>query len=138
MSHPQSTQWWIISAGEDPVREKVWNEFRNSNTVGFYWNETGDLSKLNDEKIKEKFKQIGIKEKGKPRFWDPARAILMVKKKDLEIDREQLFFIVVVNTFYDTFRRVPTGKLWLSKHCFYCAMQTFCSMTRRVWHSKRQ
>ena len=64
--------------------------------------------------------------------------ILMVKKKDLEIDREQLFFIVVVNTFYDTFRRVPTGKLWLSKHCFYCAMQTFCSMTRRVWHSKRQ
>jgi hypothetical protein len=31
MSQPQSTQWWIISAGEDPVREKVWNEFKNSN-----------------------------------------------------------------------------------------------------------
>ena len=83
MSQPQSTQWWIISAGEDPVREKVWNEFRNSNTVGFYWNETGDLSKLTEEQIKEKFKQIGIKEKGKPRFWDPARAILMVKKNDI-------------------------------------------------------
>ena len=79
----QSTTWWIISAGEDPVREKVWNEFRNSNTVGFYWNETGDLSKLTEEQIKEKFKQIGIKEKGKPRFWDPARAILMVKKNDI-------------------------------------------------------
>jgi hypothetical protein len=83
MSQHQSTQWWIISAGEDSVREKVWNEFRNSNTVGFYWNETGDLSKLTEEQIKEKFKEIGIKEKGKPRFWDPARAILMVKKNDI-------------------------------------------------------
>ena len=79
----QSNRWWIISAGEDPVREKVWNEFRNSNTIGFYWNQLGDLSKLTEEQIKEKFKQIGIKEKGKPRFWDPARAILMVKKNDI-------------------------------------------------------
>ena len=79
----QSTQWWIISAGQDAKRDNVWNEFRNSNTVGFYWNETGDLSKLTEEQIKEKFKQIGIKEKGKPRFWDPARAILMVKKNDI-------------------------------------------------------
>ena len=79
----ESTRWWIISAGKEEERDNVWNEFKNSNNVGFYWNETGDLSKLTEEQIKEKFKEIGIKEKGKPRFWDPARAILMVKKNDI-------------------------------------------------------
>ncbi len=83
MSQNQSTQWWIISAGKEAERDNVWNEFKNSNTVGFYWNETGDLSKLTEEQIKEKFKQIGIEEEGKPKDWGPARDILKVKKNDI-------------------------------------------------------
>ncbi|MDC0208718.1 AAA family ATPase [Nitrosopumilus sp.] len=83
MSQHQSNQWWIISAGKETERDNVWNEFKNSNTVGFYWNETGDLSKLTEEQIKEKFKQIGIEEEGKPKDWGPARDILKVKKNDI-------------------------------------------------------
>jgi len=79
----QSTQWWIISAGQDAKRDNVWNEFRNSNTVGFYWNETGDLSKLTEEQIKEKFKQLGIKKRGKKYDWGSARDILKIKKNDI-------------------------------------------------------
>jgi len=79
----QSVEWWLISAGKDAERDNVWNEFKNSNTVGFYWNETGDLSKLTDKQIKEKFKQIGIKKDGKPKDWGPARDIKKVKKNDI-------------------------------------------------------
>ena len=72
----QSTTWWIISAGEEPNRKNIWNEFRNSNTVGFYWNETGDLRKLNDDQIKEKFDEFD-------KDWGPGRDILKIKKNDV-------------------------------------------------------
>ena len=71
-----STQWWIISAGREEERETVWNEFRDSNTVGFYWNETGDLSKLNDDQIKKKFGQL-------QNDWGPGRDIKKIKKNDI-------------------------------------------------------
>jgi len=73
--------WWIISAGRVDIRVETWNEFRDSNTVGFFWNDVGDLKKLSEDGIKEGFKKHD-------KDWGPGRDILKIKKDDIIFVKE--------------------------------------------------
>ena len=75
------TTWWIMSAGRANKRVETWNEFRDSNTVGFFWNDVGDLSKLSEDEIKEGFKKY-------KKDWGPGRDILKIKKDDVIFVKE--------------------------------------------------
>jgi MoxR-like ATPase len=51
-------EFWKVSAGEEEVREKIWNEFRTTNSVGIFWNETGDVTTLNRKELTSIFKKL--------------------------------------------------------------------------------
>ena len=96
----KQTTWWIMSAGRANKRVETWNEFRDSNTVGFFWNDVGDLSKLSEDEIKEGFKKY-------EKDWGPGRDILKIKKdtetKTIESHltriRKKLLSIIRAQTF---------------------------------------
>lgn len=54
--------FWLVSAGEKDVKAKVWNEFKNSKSVGVFWNNTGDVTNLSRDEIISKFKKLNFKE----------------------------------------------------------------------------
>ena len=72
------SEFWQVSAGEKDVKEKVWNEFKNSNSVGVFWNDTGDVTNLSRDEIKSKFEELKI-EKGASSVFNFKK----IKKNDI-------------------------------------------------------